>query len=159
MARVLYKDGVVTFVGLDILKGNTWIYKLLALSLARIYLYPSNSISYRIGDIIDEDVVHARAPFVACTQQCFAVKAKVDGLLDVARRSFCDTSEAIYDLASTYREEFNLPNLKIRYNTRQGFYFSIPQRDILGKLPEKFIQVMRNGKNIHCSSFELASAL
>ncbi|KAG0452722.1 hypothetical protein HPP92_025386 [Vanilla planifolia] len=111
----------------------------------------------RIGDIIDEDVVHARAPFVACTQQCFAVKAKVDGLLDVARRSFCDTSEAIYDLASTYREEFNLPNLKIRYNTRQGFYFSIPQRDILGKLPEKFIQVMRNGKNIHCSSFELAS--
>jgi hypothetical protein len=47
----------------------------------------------RIGDIIDEDVVHSRAPFVACTQQCFAIKAGVDGLLDVARRSFCDTSE------------------------------------------------------------------
>lgn len=47
----------------------------------------------RIGDVIDEDVVHSRAPFVACTQQCFAVKAGIDGLLDVARRSFCDTSE------------------------------------------------------------------
>ena len=47
----------------------------------------------RIGDIIDEDVVHSRAPFVACTQQCFAIKAGIDGLLDVARRSFCDTSE------------------------------------------------------------------
>jgi len=47
----------------------------------------------RIGDVIDEDVVHSRAPFVACTQECFAVKAGIDGLLDVARRSFCDTSE------------------------------------------------------------------
>jgi hypothetical protein len=47
----------------------------------------------RIGEVIDEDVVHSRTPFVACTQQCFAVKAGIDGLLDVARRSFCDTSE------------------------------------------------------------------
>ncbi|XP_028550917.1 LOW QUALITY PROTEIN: DNA mismatch repair protein MSH4 [Dendrobium catenatum] len=111
----------------------------------------------RIGDIIDEDVVHARAPFVACTQQCFAIKAGVDGLLDVARRSFCDTSEAIHDLANKYREEFNLHKLKIPFNNRQGFYFSIPLKDINGKLPDKFIKVMRNGKNIHCTTFELAS--
>lgn len=43
--------------------------------------------------MIDEDVLHARVPFVARTQQCFAVKAGIDGLLDIARRSFCDTSE------------------------------------------------------------------
>ncbi|XP_020084486.1 DNA mismatch repair protein MSH4 isoform X2 [Ananas comosus] len=111
----------------------------------------------RIRDVIDEDVIHARAPFVACTQQCFAIKAGIDGLLDVARRSFCDTSEAIHNLANKYREEFNLPNLKIPYNNRQGFYFSIPQKDTSGKLPNTFIQVMKHGKNIHCSSFELAS--
>ncbi|TVU03162.1 hypothetical protein EJB05_51320 [Eragrostis curvula] len=55
------------------------------------------SMRKRIGDVIDEDVVHSRAPFVACTQQCFAVKAGIDGLLDVARRSFCDTSEGLID--------------------------------------------------------------
>lgn len=38
-------------------------------------------------------MLHARVPFVARTQQCFAVKAGIDGLLDIARRSFCDTSE------------------------------------------------------------------
>lgn len=48
---------------------------------------------HRIGEIIDEDVLHARVPFVACTQQCFAVKAGIDGLLDISRRSFCETSE------------------------------------------------------------------
>ena len=44
-------------------------------------------------EVIDEDVLHAKAPFIARTQQCFAVKAGVDGFLDVARRTFCETSE------------------------------------------------------------------
>ncbi|KAL8552795.1 hypothetical protein ACS0TY_001467 [Phlomoides rotata] len=111
----------------------------------------------RIGEMIDEDILHARVPFVARTQQCFAVKAGIDGLLDIARRSFCDTSEAIYNLANKYRENFKLPNLKIPYNSRQGFYFSIPQKDTQGKLPSNFIQVIKHGNNIHCSSLELAS--
>lgn len=50
---------------------------------------------FRIGEVIDEDVLHARVPFVARTQQCFAVKAGIDGLLDISRRSFCDTSEGL----------------------------------------------------------------
>jgi hypothetical protein len=46
-----------------------------------------------IDEIIDEDVLYARQAFVARTQQCFAVKAGVDGFLDVARKSFCETTE------------------------------------------------------------------
>ncbi|XVF13409.1 hypothetical protein REPUB_Repub08aG0205400 [Reevesia pubescens] len=111
----------------------------------------------RIGEVIDEDVLHARVPFIARTQQCFAVKAGIDGLLDIARRSFCDTSEAIHNLANKYREEYKLPNLKLPFNNRQGFYFSIPQKDIKGKLPSKFIQVVKQGNNVHFSTLELAS--
>ncbi|XP_068318795.1 DNA mismatch repair protein MSH4 [Pyrus communis] len=111
----------------------------------------------RIGEVIDEDVLHARVSFVARTQQCFAVKAGIDGLLDIARRSFCDTSEAIHNLANKYREDFKLPNLKLPFNNRQGFYFSIPHKDIQGKLPSQFIQVLKHGNNIHCSTLELAS--
>ncbi|KAL6556890.1 MutS protein msh4 [Orobanche hederae] len=115
------------------------------------------SMRKRIGEVMDEDVFHTRVPFVARTQQCFAVKAGLDGFLDIARRSFCDTSEAIHNLANKYRVDFKLPNLRIPYNNRQGFYFSIPQKDIQGKLPSKFIQVLKHGNNIHCSSLELAS--
>ncbi|KAK8323640.1 hypothetical protein V6Z11_A12G250800 [Gossypium hirsutum] len=111
----------------------------------------------RIGEVIDEDVLHARVPFIARTQQCFAVKAGIDGLLDIARRSFCDTSEAIHNLANKYREEYKLPNLKLPFNNRRGFYFSIPRKDIQGKLPSKFIQVVKHGNNVHCSTLELAS--
>ena len=49
---------------------------------------------------------------------------------------------AIHNLANKYREDFKLPNLKLPFNNRQGFYFSIPQKDIQGKLPSKFIQVL-----------------
>ncbi|XP_040988271.1 DNA mismatch repair protein MSH4 isoform X3 [Juglans microcarpa x Juglans regia] len=66
------------------------------------------SIKKRIGEVIDEDVLHARVPFVARTQQCFAVKAGIDGLLDLARRSFCDTSEALLD---AIREDVSLLTL------------------------------------------------
>ncbi|KAL9242779.1 hypothetical protein vseg_016745 [Gypsophila vaccaria] len=114
-------------------------------------------IRQRIGEVIDEDVAHARVPFIARTQQCFAVKAGIDGLLDVSRRTFCDTSEAIHKLANKYREDYKLPNLKLPFNNRQGFYFSIPQKDIQGKLPSKFIQVVKHGNNMHCSTLELAS--
>ncbi|XP_029127647.1 DNA mismatch repair protein MSH4 [Cajanus cajan] len=111
----------------------------------------------RIGEVIDEDVLHARVPFVACTQQCFAVKAGIDGLLDISRRSFCETSEAIHNLANNYRENFKLPNLKLTFKNRQGFHFVIPQKNIQGKLPSKFIQIVKHGNNIHCSTLELAS--
>ncbi|KAL6175816.1 hypothetical protein ACLB2K_052455 [Fragaria x ananassa] len=104
-----------------------------------VLIHLRSVICSRIGEVIDEDVLHARVPFVARTQQCFAVKAGIDGLLDIARRSFCDTSEGLSPLH------------------RQGFYFSIPQKSIQGKLPSQFIQVLKHGNNIHCSTLELAS--
>ncbi|KAG7036113.1 DNA mismatch repair protein MSH4, partial [Cucurbita argyrosperma subsp. argyrosperma] len=105
------------------------------------------TIRRRIGEVIDEDVLHARVPFIARTQQCFAVKAGIDGLLDIARRTFCDTSEAIHNLANKYREEYKLPNLKLPFNNRQGFYLSIPRKDVQGKLPSKFIQLNVRNKS------------
>uniref|UniRef100_M4F4C1 DNA mismatch repair protein MutS clamp domain-containing protein n=1 Tax=Brassica campestris TaxID=3711 RepID=M4F4C1_BRACM len=99
------------------------------------------SIRKRVGEVIDDDVLHARVPFVARSQQCFALKAGIDGFLDMARRTFCDTSEAIHNLARKYREEFNLPNLKLPFNNRQGFFFRISQKEVQGKLPSKFTQV------------------
>lgn len=48
---------------------------------------------------------------------------------------------AVHNLANKYREELKLPNLKLPFNNRQGFYLSIPHKDIQGKLPSTFIQV------------------
>lgn len=51
------------------------------------------------------------------------------------------TFTAIHNLANNYREDFKFPNLKLTFKNRQGFHFVIPQKNIQGKLPSKFIQV------------------
>ncbi|GKA27270.1 DNA mismatch repair protein MSH4 [Tanacetum coccineum] len=81
----------------------------------------------------------------ASIKQCFTVKAGIDGFLDIARRSFCDTSEAIHNLANMYRKEFKLPNLKIPFNNRHGFYFNIPQQVHSGSKGDMY-HVLKKGK-------------
>ncbi|MED6219937.1 MutS protein msh4 [Stylosanthes scabra] len=162
-SQVLVSSVILLKTALDALPLLSKVLKdVKSLLLSNIYKSVCENEKYdliktRIGEVIDEDVLHARVPFVACTQQCFAVKAGIDGLLDISRRSFCDTSEAIHNLANKYREDFNLPNLKLSYKNRQGFHFVIPQKNIQGKLSNKFIQVVKHGNNIHCSTLELAS--
>ncbi|KAG0569175.1 hypothetical protein KC19_6G071100 [Ceratodon purpureus] len=96
----------------------------------------------RIEEVINEDIAHSRALFVSRTQQCFAVKSGIDGYLDVAREVFCSTSEAIHELARRYREEFNLPNLKMPFNNNRGFYISFPEKDLQqASMPSIFNQV------------------
>nr|XP_024357253.1 DNA mismatch repair protein MSH4-like isoform X5 [Physcomitrium patens]XP_024357262.1 DNA mismatch repair protein MSH4-like isoform X5 [Physcomitrium patens] len=112
----------------------------------------------RIEEVINEDIVHSRALFLSRTQQCFAVKSGIDGYLDVAREVFSSTSEAIHELARRYREEFNLPNLKMPFNNNRGFYISFPEKDLKQtSIPSIFNQVIKKEKIICCSTSELTS--
>eukprot|EP00850_Spirogloea_muscicola_P010194 SM000059S18671 [mRNA] locus=s59:346470:352381:+ [translate_table: standard] len=126
----------------------------------------------KIAQVVEADVLHARAPFVARTQQCFAVKAGIDGFLDLARKIFCETSEgkfsnhncerlctatpAIHELGRHYRETFDLPSLKMPFNSRRGFYISIPVKEFK-KLQRPSLFVSKHGKSIQCSTPDLTS--
>ncbi|CAM6026782.1 unnamed protein product [Sphagnum balticum] len=117
-----------------------------------------NLLLQRIKEVIDETVIDSRARFMSRTQQCFAIKPGTDGLLDVARQIFCATSEAIHELAKEYREQQNLPNLKMPFNDKRGYYISIPVKDLKGiVLPSFFIQVTKQKGTIYCSTAELTS--
>ena len=47
-------------------------------------------------------------------QECFAVRAGVDGMLDVARRSYLDTIEKIHEVIHTYKENLGIP-IRLNY--------------------------------------------
>jgi hypothetical protein len=54
----------------------------------------------------------------------------------------CLELAAIHELAKEYREQQNLPNLKLPFNDKRGYYISIPVKDLKGiVLPSFFIQV------------------
>ncbi|KAL3700376.1 hypothetical protein R1sor_018398 [Riccia sorocarpa] len=102
--------------------------------------------------------MHARSAFASRTQQCFAVKYGFDGMLDLARKTFCTTSEAIHTLEAKYQKEFDLPKLRLVYNQRHGFDIVIPELDLQQKiLPKTFVQVTKKGRRICCSTDELMS--
>ena len=96
-------------------------------------------------------------------------------------------STAIHALGKAYRKDFSLPNLKLPFNNRKGFYIVIPAQDVEeSPLPNTFIQVSwydtrevaftnlsftnklqkdhpiqmqvtRQGKSFHCTTQELTS--
>lgn len=66
---------------------------------------------------------------------------------------------AVHNLANKYREELKLPNLKLPFNNRQGFYLSIPHKDIQGKLPSTFIQVTNKSLQHLLRMYDISSLI
>jgi len=62
-------------------------------------------------------------------------------MIDFALIDDC-LSPAIHELAKKYREDLNLPNLKVPFNSNRGFYISFPVKDLQkASMPSIFSQV------------------
>lgn len=42
-------------------------------------------------------------------QECFAVRAGIDGMLDVARRTYLETIEKIHQVSHKYKDTLEIP--------------------------------------------------
>jgi DNA mismatch repair protein MSH4 len=63
--------------------------------------------------VLDDDVHSHHGPFLNQVQQCFAVRAGQDGLLDLGRETFQRLSEEIYGLLPAYKEMFGMQSLQV----------------------------------------------
>jgi len=79
----------------------------------------------RVDDVFEPDVVEGRSTFAQRTRQVFAVKGGVDAFLDLARRSFCETTEAAHELLRTTRELAGAESLRLTYSDARGFQLSV----------------------------------
>lgn len=61
-----------------------------------------------------QDVQSSKTTFINKTQQCFAVRSGVDGILDLARSTFCRVTEQVHELVDTYKTEHGFEALKVR---------------------------------------------
>jgi len=60
-----------------------------------------------------QDVKSSKTTFINRTQQCFAVRSGVDGILDLARSTFCRVTEQVHELVDKYKTEYGLDALKV----------------------------------------------
>ncbi|CAI7883946.1 unnamed protein product [Closterium sp. NIES-54] len=61
---------------------------------------------------------------------------------------------AIHSLGKSYREQYSLPNLRLPFNNRRGFYITVPVKDVKGKkLPPVFLQLNIRNKEASAECF------
>ncbi|KAF1783540.1 P-loop containing nucleoside triphosphate hydrolase [Phytophthora cactorum] len=67
-----------------------------------------------IERVVNDRVKVCRSAAQKRIQECFAVRAGVDGMLDVARRTYLDTIEKIHEVVHTYKENLGIP-IRLNY--------------------------------------------
>ncbi|XP_041374859.1 mutS protein homolog 4-like isoform X2 [Gigantopelta aegis] len=77
-----------------------------------------------INSVIHEDTKYQKGALNMRTQKCFAVKPKVNGLLDLARRTYTEIVDDIVGVVKQLGEQYNLP-LRTGFSTARNFYIQL----------------------------------
>ncbi|KAL0882963.1 hypothetical protein ABMA27_016456 [Loxostege sticticalis] len=116
-------------------------------------------IADRIHNVIQEDA-HLEKGAMGSLQRCFAVKPEINGLLDVARRTYSELIEDIQKIVENLSESYDLP-LRLNQNMLKGFHIVLPiapknRRSFCTEdLPAIFIQVHNSGASVSMTTEEL----
>ncbi|XP_063825742.1 mutS protein homolog 4-like [Ostrinia nubilalis] len=116
-------------------------------------------IAERIHSVIQEDA-HLEKGAMGSLQRCFAVKPEINGLLDVARRTYSELIEDIQKIVENLSESYDLP-LRLNQNMLKGFHIVHPiapknrRNFCIEELPPIFIQVHHSGASVSMTTEEL----
>ncbi|KAL7469012.1 hypothetical protein ACHAXS_010571 [Conticribra weissflogii] len=108
-----------------------------------------------VTDIFTESTTYSKNSHAMRHQECFALKPNTDGMMDVLRKAFLANVDDIYRLADEYSEKYDI-NVQVKETTSRGYYLSVPA-DLGLDLPQIFIQPVKNGRFIHCTTEEVYS--
>ena len=81
--------------------------------------------------------------------RALAVKPDVNGLLDIARTTFCEYVEFLETYVADLSEQYQIP-LKVQWNSNRGFYIQISKGGpgSVEELPEEFLRVQKSKSGI-----------
>ncbi|KAI9354044.1 muts domain V-domain-containing protein, partial [Pilaira anomala] len=129
--------------------------------LSTIYKILSNSAFAEFEQLIDEyinqEVGVQKTSLGIRNQKCYAVKAGVNGLLDVARQTYKETTEDIYEMVSNYSQMYDM-TMKLQFSPTGGFYITMASSQVSkrnGQLPKEFINVITKRKTLQFTTLEL----
>jgi len=112
-----------------------------------------------VKDLIDEkinkDIIYTKKPIELRNQRLYAVKVGIHHLLDVARKTFAECNEDAYNHVQELKDNYGIM-LELKYDERRKYYISLPISELEDRdLPEVFINIFRNKKNIECQTMDL----
>jgi DNA mismatch repair protein MSH4 len=107
-----------------------------------------------ISQVITESTQYSKSSHEMRHQECFVLKSGINGLLDLARKTYLQAVEDIYKLAETYSTQFDVA-IKVLFSSSRGYYLQVPAK--MSPLPQGFTQAVLNKSSISCSTEELTS--
>jgi DNA mismatch repair protein MSH4 len=78
----------------------------------------------KICSAVHDDTHYDKGSLNMRTQRCFAIRSGMNGLLDVARRTYTEIIDDIAALATHLSSKYNLP-LKVCGSNSRGFYLQL----------------------------------
>eukprot|EP00048_Salpingoeca_helianthica_P008174 m.119619 g.119619 ORF g.119619 m.119619 type:complete len:869 (+) comp14532_c0_seq3:2474-5080(+) len=114
------------------------------------------SMRRKIDDVVHPDSHFSRKTLDMRTQKCFAVKSGLNGMLDVARRTYTETVEDISEMIGQLADKYKL-SLRTGFNVTRGFFVTLQlDKDSSAlELPPVFEQVVRAKKNVTMTTADL----
>ena len=114
-----------------------------------------DTIQRLIDDVLNKDITYAKQSLDLRNQRTYAVKAGVNGLLDVARQTYRESVTDAYENVNALKEEHNLP-LVTKFEAARQFYIQLSASDLEDRdLPPIFINVYRKKNKIECQTLDL----
>ncbi|XP_070563567.1 mutS protein homolog 4-like [Ptychodera flava] len=112
----------------------------------------------KLQTVIHADTRYQKGTLNMRTQKCFAVKPNINGLLDVARRTYTEIVDDIAEMVKQLSEKHNLP-LKISYNSTRGFFIQMysgkDNTVAMSSLPSVFIKVAKVKSTLNFTTADL----
>lgn len=106
-----------------------------------------------VTDIFTESTAYSKNSHAMRHQECFALKPNTDGMMDILRKAFLANVDDIYRLADEYAETYGI-SVQVKETSTRGYSLSV-SADLGLDLPQIFIQPVKNGRFIHCTTEEV----
>ncbi|KAI8635457.1 muts domain V [Xylariaceae sp. FL1651] len=108
-----------------------------------------------IAATINEDVTAMKAPIDMRNQRTYAVKSGVHGLLDVARQTYKEATEDVYQHVDGISSEHEIV-IEVKFDNRRKFWLRLRESDCKdGQLPDIFINKIVKNRWIECQTLTL----
>ncbi|KAJ3331952.1 MutS protein msh4 [Blyttiomyces sp. JEL0837] len=110
-----------------------------------------------IDERINEDITYQKNAIGMRNQRCYAVKAGWNGLLDVARQTYRETTNDVYELVQGLANKYDM-NIKVTYNNTVGYLLTMSKYELIGcEIPQEFLNVSIHKKNVTFTTLQLMS--
>ncbi|KAJ4854978.1 mutS domain V domain-containing protein [Trichoderma breve] len=108
-----------------------------------------------IKRVIEPDVTYMESPLDLRNQRAFAVKSGISGMLDVARQTYRELTEAIHVYSDVINEQYRVA-ATLKFDNRRLYWFRIPTVDLdKDIIRQDFINVIPKKNHMECQTLNL----